>query len=184
MNFPRLSNREIEVGLGVLDELSNKEIADRLNISTRTVKYHLSSLFDKTSTEDRHALAKVLSTVLSNIARDQKSVSRATEKLVQLDVWMALEERQRRAGVLAAKGLTNHQVAVRLGVSTTTVKMWVAMCCAVMKIKFSGKNGTVGMLTRVQLAGRLGACGLLEDREEEAEKKMEENVVEMKVATA
>jgi DNA-binding NarL/FixJ family response regulator len=42
-----LSRREKEVIQGVLDNLSNKEIANKLNISERTVKFHVSNLLQK-----------------------------------------------------------------------------------------------------------------------------------------
>ena len=43
----RLSRREKEVIQGLLDNLSNKEIASRLNISERTVKFHVSNILQK-----------------------------------------------------------------------------------------------------------------------------------------
>ena len=43
----RLSRRENEVLAGVVDSLSNKEIAERLHISERTVKFHVSNLLSK-----------------------------------------------------------------------------------------------------------------------------------------
>lgn len=42
-----LSRREKEVIRGLLDNLSNKEIASQLNISERTVKFHVSNLLQK-----------------------------------------------------------------------------------------------------------------------------------------
>jgi len=43
----RLSRREQEVLDGVIENLANKEIAQRLNISERTVKFHVSNLLSK-----------------------------------------------------------------------------------------------------------------------------------------
>jgi DNA-binding NarL/FixJ family response regulator len=43
----RLSRREKEVIQGLLDNLSNKEIGSRLNISERTVKFHVSNILQK-----------------------------------------------------------------------------------------------------------------------------------------
>ncbi len=43
----RLSRREKEVVHGLLDNLSNKEIGNALNISERTVKFHVSNLLQK-----------------------------------------------------------------------------------------------------------------------------------------
>jgi DNA-binding CsgD family transcriptional regulator len=42
-----LSRREKEVVQGLLNNLSNKEIASKLNISERTVKFHVSNLLQK-----------------------------------------------------------------------------------------------------------------------------------------
>src|SRR5271163_1040189 len=41
------SRREEEVLAAMLEELANKEVADRLHISERTVKFHVSNLFTK-----------------------------------------------------------------------------------------------------------------------------------------
>lgn len=46
-NRYRLSRREREVLQGLLEHLSNKEIASRLSISERTVKFHVSNLLAK-----------------------------------------------------------------------------------------------------------------------------------------
>jgi two-component system nitrate/nitrite response regulator NarL len=52
-----LSEREWEVALLVSKGRSNLEIAASLNISERTVKAHISSIFKKTNTESRLQLA-------------------------------------------------------------------------------------------------------------------------------
>jgi DNA-binding NarL/FixJ family response regulator len=57
-SFPeKLSKREDEVVQLVANGLSNKEIADKLFISVRTVKAHLTSIFSKTGFRDRLELA-------------------------------------------------------------------------------------------------------------------------------
>jgi len=43
----RLTRRELEVLTPVLDNLSNKEIANKLKISERTVRFHVSSILTK-----------------------------------------------------------------------------------------------------------------------------------------
>jgi len=48
-----LTEREIEVARAVATGSSNKEIASRLNITERTVKAHLGSVFDKLKLRDR-----------------------------------------------------------------------------------------------------------------------------------
>lgn len=52
-----LSERELSVAQCVSKGLSNKQIALELNITERTVKAHLTSIFKKTQTKDRLALA-------------------------------------------------------------------------------------------------------------------------------
>ena len=48
MNSPAgLSHREQEVLTLLLDNLANKELADRLHIAERTVKFHVSNLLAK-----------------------------------------------------------------------------------------------------------------------------------------
>ncbi len=53
----QLSKREKEVARLVARGLSNKELADKLYISVRTVKAHLTSIFNKTGFRDRLELA-------------------------------------------------------------------------------------------------------------------------------
>lgn len=55
-----LSDREREVALEAAKGLSNKEIAQVLNITERTVKAHLSAIFEKLDLRDRVQLALIL----------------------------------------------------------------------------------------------------------------------------
>ncbi len=57
----KISRREQEVLDGVLQSLANKEIASRLNVSERTVKFHVSSLLAKFGVTDRVALSREVS---------------------------------------------------------------------------------------------------------------------------
>ena len=52
-----LTGREIEVARAAASGASNKEIANRLNITERTVKAHLGSVFDKLKLRDRLQLS-------------------------------------------------------------------------------------------------------------------------------
>lgn len=52
----KISRREQDVLTGVLQNLANKEIAAKLNVSERTVKFHVSSLLAKFGVTDRVAL--------------------------------------------------------------------------------------------------------------------------------
>jgi len=53
----KLSEREAQVVKHVSSGLSNKEIAEEMDITVRTVKAHLTSIFTKTGLRDRVALA-------------------------------------------------------------------------------------------------------------------------------
>lgn len=48
-----LTDRELEVLIGVANGMINKEIANHLNISERTVKNHVSNIFKKIDVSDR-----------------------------------------------------------------------------------------------------------------------------------
>lgn len=58
-NRYRLSRREREVLQGLVENLSNKEIASRLNISEHTVKFHVSNLLAKFKVPRRGDLVKL-----------------------------------------------------------------------------------------------------------------------------
>jgi DNA-binding CsgD family transcriptional regulator len=53
-----LSPRQQEILQSVICNRANKEIADRLNITVRTVKFHISSLLNKFGVENRNELAR------------------------------------------------------------------------------------------------------------------------------
>lgn len=55
-----LTHREIEVAREVGSGASNKEIAARLHISERTVKVHISAIFEKLDVRDRLQLAMLM----------------------------------------------------------------------------------------------------------------------------
>jgi DNA-binding NarL/FixJ family response regulator len=54
-----LTLREQNVKALILAGLQNKEIADKLNIETRTVKYHVGNILRKHSVQNRHELAEL-----------------------------------------------------------------------------------------------------------------------------
>jgi DNA-binding NarL/FixJ family response regulator len=49
----KLTNREREILAQIAEGLLNKEIASNLNISERTIKNHISSVFKKLEVSDR-----------------------------------------------------------------------------------------------------------------------------------
>ncbi len=53
----KLSQRESQIAILLKEGLSNKEIAQRTGITERTVKAHLSAIFEKTGIKDRLTLA-------------------------------------------------------------------------------------------------------------------------------
>lgn len=53
-----LSPRQSEILLSVVRNRANKEIASKLNITVRTVKFHISSLLDKFGVDNRIELAR------------------------------------------------------------------------------------------------------------------------------
>ena len=55
--FPDLTDREREVLVGLADGLSNRAIGDRLGISEKTVRNHVSAVLLKLRVEDRTAAA-------------------------------------------------------------------------------------------------------------------------------
>lgn len=56
-----LSNREIHVLMEVAEGLSNKQIARQLGISEKTVRNHLSNVFDKLQASNRtHAVMRAM----------------------------------------------------------------------------------------------------------------------------
>jgi DNA-binding CsgD family transcriptional regulator len=66
-----LSRREKEVLEGVLENLANKEIASRLSISERTVKFHVSSLFVKFKVRSRIELMRKTPSLFGNVESQQ-----------------------------------------------------------------------------------------------------------------
>jgi DNA-binding CsgD family transcriptional regulator len=54
----KISPREQEVLDGIVQSMANKEIASRLHVSERTVKFHVSSLLAKFGVSDRIALSR------------------------------------------------------------------------------------------------------------------------------
>ncbi len=56
----RLSQKEQDVLFLILEGLTNEAIANKMDISTRTVKAHISSIFEKLHVNDRLSLALLL----------------------------------------------------------------------------------------------------------------------------
>ena len=61
-----LTEREVEVARAAATGLGNKEIANRLDITERTVKAHLGSIFDKLKLRDRMHLTLLVNGVVKS----------------------------------------------------------------------------------------------------------------------
>jgi DNA-binding CsgD family transcriptional regulator len=72
-----LSPRQKDVLRGILQNLSNKEIACKLNIAERTVKFHVSALLRKFEVQGRGALMQKAGDLLSEEGLSTRPVSAA-----------------------------------------------------------------------------------------------------------
>lgn len=70
-----LSPRQQEVLRSVLSNRMNKEIASKLNISVRTVKFHISSLLNKFGAENRNELVQKAVGFLRPVAQESPAFS-------------------------------------------------------------------------------------------------------------
>ena len=82
-----LSARQREVLDAVVSNRANKEIASRLNITVRTVKFHVSSLLSKFGVETRAELARraagfMRPMLLENEARTPAQVNKGSRNLL------------------------------------------------------------------------------------------------------
>jgi DNA-binding CsgD family transcriptional regulator len=69
----KVTRREGEVLGGIMRTLANKEIADSLHLSERTVKFHVSSLLAKYGVRGRMALAREVMLRISGATEEQSS---------------------------------------------------------------------------------------------------------------
>lgn len=77
-NPKSLSPRQKEILRSVLCNRANKEIASKLNITVRTVKFHISSLLSKFGVENRTELARKAAGLLRPLAQDAPNLERPT----------------------------------------------------------------------------------------------------------
>jgi DNA-binding CsgD family transcriptional regulator len=72
---PNLSPRQKEILHSVLCNRANKEIASKLNITVRTVKFHISTLLSKFAVENRSELAQRATGFLRPSILDRQAMS-------------------------------------------------------------------------------------------------------------
>lgn len=111
----QLTPRELEVAKLVCKGLTNEKIAEKLQISYRTVKVHLHSIFGKSKVHNRIS-------ILVRFAGDV-NIDLLTEKQ-----WGYLEKRynltlrELQVAKLVCKGLTKKEIAKELEIRPDTVK--------------------------------------------------------------
>jgi len=74
-----LSSRQKEILHSVIRNRANKEIASQLNITVRTVKFHVSTLLNKFGVENRTELARKALTVLPAESSEPLGIEEAAE---------------------------------------------------------------------------------------------------------
>ncbi len=108
----RLTQRELEVVMLATSGLSNKDIADHLTISFRTVEVHRRNAMRKTGTGNIVELTHFVGSAW----KDEPGSTDGTQRLE------ALTEREREVLQLGSDGLTNKAIATRLAISARTVE--------------------------------------------------------------
>jgi DNA-binding CsgD family transcriptional regulator len=82
----QLSQRQQEVLRALMQDGSNKEIAAKLNISVRTVKFHVSALLEKFNVQSRMSLMrKAADVLLPQVAADPTEPARKELHLLRAD---------------------------------------------------------------------------------------------------
>ncbi|WP_055549849.1 response regulator transcription factor [Streptomyces sp. NBRC 110028] len=120
-----LTCRELDVLRLLARGLSNRLIARRLDISEKTAKNHLSSIYSKIGATDRIQAALYARHVGLTDLEEAAPSAPASAPVPQNDVQRAgpaLTARERAVLCLLARGLSNRLIARRLDISEKTVK--------------------------------------------------------------
>jgi DNA-binding NarL/FixJ family response regulator len=70
-----LSAREVQVAMAVAEGRSNREVADLLSISERTVKAHMGSVFEKLGLRDRLQLVLFVASVRLQVPSNPRATA-------------------------------------------------------------------------------------------------------------
>lgn len=108
----RLTQRELEVVMLATSGLPNKDIADHLSISFRTVEVHRRNAMRKTGTSNIVELTHFVRSAWSDDADNADGTQRPE----------SLTDREREILQLGSDGLTNKAIATRLSISARTVE--------------------------------------------------------------
>lgn len=115
----RFSKRQSEVAALITQGQSNKEIGAALNISERTVKFHVSLLMGRAGVTNRIAFGEWWS---------GKIVSEA-------DLWDRLSPEMQQCVSLFARGWSYQQIAEKMGRSPSWVNKYLAVSYVVLGMK-------------------------------------------------
>jgi DNA-binding NarL/FixJ family response regulator len=119
-HLPRLTARQREVAELVAAGASNREIAEQLSLSVRTVEGHVAAIRAVLGVRSRAGVAAAAAT-----GRPAEAV--------------ALTTREREIAGLVASGRANHEIAASLGLSVKTVERQLSGCYR--KLGVSGRSG-------------------------------------------
>lgn len=108
----RLSQRELEVVMLATSGLSNKDIAEHLSISFRTVEVHRRNAMRKTGTRN----VVELTHFVGSAWHEELTTGDGVQRLE------TLTDREREVLQLGSDGLTNKAIATRLAISARTVE--------------------------------------------------------------
>lgn len=129
-----LTPTEQRVMQGLLDGLTNKEIAEALHVSERTIKFHVSSIFKKRRVSTRTELILMRQDV-GQVAKD----------------WDKLTDLQKRICRLSMQySVLDTAKALEIGKSTAWNQQQIAF-------------GILGVKSRIELAAYMGRYGLLDE---------------------
>lgn len=109
----KLTQRELEVVMLATSGLSNKDIADHLSISFRTVEVHRRNAMRKTGTSNIVELTHFVGSAWSDPQAANENGQRSLDSLT---------DREREILQLGNDGLTNKAIAMRLAISARTVE--------------------------------------------------------------
>jgi predicted ATPase/DNA-binding CsgD family transcriptional regulator len=112
-----VTDREAEVLVAVAERLRNREIADRLNVSVRTVESHIAALLRKLGVTDRAALAD-MGMEIRRAARADSELSTPLTSLVgrerETSELTALVDTHRLVTLIGPGGVGKTRLALRL----------------------------------------------------------------------
>ncbi|WP_372395231.1 LuxR C-terminal-related transcriptional regulator [Azospirillum sp. HJ39] len=112
----RMPLRQFEIGYGAAAGLSNKEIANHLEISEATVKVHMKAAFKLLDVDNRSSLARIFNDAGMTFDRDRDLLERSSITVADL------RDDERDLIKLLADGKTDEEIAAILSTSVPRTK--------------------------------------------------------------